>query len=656
MRFAAILLPRAFDAPFDYAVPAGLHLAVGDYVRVPFGRAEEWGVVWGLSGSTTVPPEKIKPVLEKAPLPPMPEITRRFIQWVSAYTLNPLGSVLSLGISVRGAFEKIAPAATRAPVIATEKVTLSEEQLHAATLLKSAVAEQKYAAFLLDGVTGSGKTEVYLEAIRDVIAAGKQALVMVPEIVLTQPLIKRLEKRLGIKATGWHSTLTPKQRRERWQAIARGEAQLVVGARSALFLPFAKPGLIVVDEEHDHSFKQEDGVTYHGRDMAVAAAHLMQLPIVLVSATPSIETVQNCDAGKYQRLMLHSRHGEAVLPPVSLIDMRKEKLGAAHFISAALKNAVEEALQKGEQAVLFLNRRGYAPLTLCRACGHRLKCPNCSAWLVEHKSWNKLLCHHCGWQAKKPNHCPECKAEDSLHASGPGVERLEEEVRALFPAARVALLTSDNVATPKQAEALITKVENKEIDILIGTQMVAKGHHFPDLTLVGAIDADLGLEGGDLRAAEKSFQLLHQVSGRAGRAEKKGRVLLQTYNPEHPVMQALVHGGRDAFLAAETASRKRAGSPPFGRLAALVLSGRKELEVKQAALMVRKAAPQDAAFLVLGPAPAPLSQLKGRYRFRLLIKTSRTAPLQHYMRQWLSGVSLPSSVRLKVDIDPYSFL
>lgn len=656
MSFAAILLPRAFDAPFDYRVPSGMTLAPGDYVQVPFGRVQIWGVVWSLHERSELPEEKVKPVTAKTGLPPMPAITRKFIEWVAHYTLNPLGTVLGLCVSVPAAFEKALPATTRAPVIVKDSVTLSPEQQYAAQQLGDAVKQGAFAAYLLDGVTGSGKTEVYLEALRAAIKAGGQALVMVPEIVLTTPLIKRLEERLGIRATAWHSSITPKQRRERWLEIAEGKAQLIVGARSALFLPYPNLRTIVVDEEHEHSFKQEDGVVYQGRDMAVARAHLEQIPVILVSATPSIESLSNCDAGKYTLLELKNRHAEAELPPVEAIDMRKEKLDAGHFISTRLRQAVLENLAKGEQAVLFLNRRGYAPLTLCRACGHRLKCPNCSAWVVEHKQWDKLQCHHCGYQTKKPSICTECKTEGSLHACGPGVERLEEEVKLLFPEARVALFTSDNIATPKQAATLIEKVEKGEIDIIIGTQMIAKGHHFPNLTLVGVVDGDLGLEGGDLRAAEKSFQVLHQVSGRAGRAEKKGRVLVQTYAPEHPVMQALVTSDRDAFLAAETASRKRAGSPPFGRLAALILSGKKESEVKQAAIALRRAAPGNRDFLVLGPAPAPLSLLKTRYRYRLLIKTSRTTPLQSYVRQWTESVELPSSVRLKIDIDPYSFL
>ena len=656
MRFAAILLPLAVDTPFDYAIPEGMALQIGQYVRVPVGRREEWGVVWALNANTEVPADKIKSLLAVADLPPMPETARRFIAWVARYSLSPIGNVLAMAISVTAAFEKEYKPGLKAAIAAPEKVRLSAEQAAAAELLAEAVREQDYQTFLLDGVTGSGKTEVYLEAIREAIAGERQALVLVPEIVLTEPLLRRFSERLGITAISWHSGLTPKQRRERWQTIAKGEAKLIVGARSALFLPYAKLGLIIADEEHEHSYKQEDGVPYHGRDMAVVRAHLEKIPIVLVSATPSLETLTNCESGKYRLLELHNRHGDATLPPVSLIDMKKERLDAKHFIAPALLTKIKAVVAAGEQALLFLNRRGYAPLTLCRACGHRMKCPNCAAWLVEHRAFGKLQCHHCGYQSKIPKACPECKTEDSLHAVGPGVERLHEEVKELLPQARVALFTSDQISTPKIAEQAIRAIEKGEIDLIIGTQMVAKGHHFPNLTLVGVIDADLGLEGGDLRASEKSFQMLHQVSGRAGREAKKGEVYLQTYLPDHPVMQALKKGDRAAFLKREREFRERAQVPPFGKFAAVILSGGNDAQVKEAANALRRAAPQNKAFQILGPAPAPLSQLKGKFRYRLLIKTSHTTPLQNYLRQWLGSIPLPSTIRVKVDVDPYSFV
>ena len=631
-------------------------LAEGNYVQVPVGKATEWGVVWQLLPHSDVPPEKIKPIQKLSPLPPMPALTRQFIEWVASYTLTPLGNVLTMAMRVPTIFDKERAYAPKALITREVPVTLSEEQTQAADILRDAVHAKKFSAFLLDGITGSGKTEVYLEAIKAALAQQLQVLVLVPEIVLTQPLIQRLEERLNTNATSWHSNLTPKQRAERWQAIAKGEARLIVGARSALFLPLPKLGLIIVDEEHEHSFKQEEGVLYHGRDMAVVRAHLEHVPIVLVSATPSLETETNCISGKYTRLLLRARHGGATLPPIETVDMRQFRLPAKQFVSPPLIQAIAATIEKNEQVLLFLNRRGYAPLTLCRTCGHRLKCPNCSAWIVEHRAAGKLQCHHCGYQSRLPKNCPECKAEDSLHAVGPGVERLHEEVQEHFPNARVALFTSDHIATPKQAEKLLGEIEDRKIDIIIGTQMVAKGHHFPNLTLVGVIDADLGLEGGDLRASEKSFQMMTQVSGRAGRAEKKGKVLLQTYNPDHPVMKALIAGDRENFLKREAEYRRAAAVPPFGRFAAIIFSGRNENQVKQVAIDLRNAAPKEKSIRILGPAPAPMTQLKGKYRYRLLIQAPKNLNLQDYLRQWLALTPPPSTIQMKVDVDPYSFM
>lgn len=655
MPYAAILLPRAVHAPFDYAIPDTMDIAEGAYVRVPMGRAEEWGVVWKLLDKTEVPLEKIKAILEVSHLPPMPEITRQFIARVADYTLSPIGNVLTMAMRVPTIFEKPRVFAPKPVIASNEVVQLSDEQAQAASILRGAVGEG-YKAFVLDGVTGSGKTEVYAEAIRAALLSGKQALVLVPEIILTQPLLKRLEQRIGQPVIAWHSNLTPKQRAERWQGIVRGEAKLIVGARSALFLPYPKLGLIVVDEEHEHSFKQEEGVLYQGRDMAVLKAHLEKIPVVLASATPSLETETNCINGKYTKLILQHRHGVATLPPIEAIDMRQAKLDATHFISPQLVTAIHETIAKNEQTLLFLNRRGYAPLTLCRACGHRLKCPNCSAWVVEHRAHGRLQCHHCGYQSRLPKVCPECKAEDSLHAVGPGVERLAEELKEYFPNANVALFTSDHITTPKIAEKILKDIDDGVVNIIIGTQMVAKGHHFPNLTLVGVVDADLGLDGGDLRAAEKSFQMLLQVAGRAGRAEKKGKVMLQTYQPEHPVMQSLLKMDRAGFLKQESAYRQAASVPPFGKFASIILSGSNEAAVKNAAADLRSAAPKLPHIRVLGPAPAPLSQLKGKFRYRLLIHSDKNQSLQSFLRDWLNTVNTPSSINIKVDVDPYSFV
>ena len=536
------------------------------------------------------------------------------------------------------------------------RVVLSEAQGRAAGELVAAVAARAFSVTLLDGVTGSGKTEVYFEAIAEALRRGLQTAVLLPEIALTAQWYARFRDRFGADPVGWHSELTQGQRRQAWRAVAEGEAAVVVGARSALFLPFPRLGLVVVDEEHDSSFKQEDGVVYHARDMAVVRARFAQAPAVLASATPSLETLANAEQGRYRRAVLPERHGGAALPEITAIDLRREPPPRKSFLSPPLRAALAANLEAGEQAMLFLNRRGYAPLTLCRACGHRLQCPRCTAWLVEHRLRGQLLCHQCGFSAPSPNACPTCQAADSFVACGPGVERIAEEVAHILPGARFAIMASDTIAGPSAAEDLVRRVQARELDLLIGTQIMAKGHHFPWLTLVGVVDADLGLAGGDLRAAERTYQLLHQVAGRAGRAARPGRVMLQTYMPEHPVMAALVAGGRDEFFAAEAQARRTHHMPPFGRLAAVIVSGADERAVDAVARALGRAAPRGDGLAVLGPAPAPFALLRGRHRRRLLVKAPREAPLQKHLAAWLAGVAIPGGVRVVVDVDPYSFL
>jgi primosomal protein N' (replication factor Y) (superfamily II helicase) len=532
---------------------------------------------------------------------------------------------------------------------------LSSAQEIAASDLIGKVRAGGFSVTLLDGVTGSGKTEVYFAAIAAALERGRQALVLLPEITLSAQLLKRFTDRFGAPPALWHSDLGHAQRRATWRQVAAGQARVVVGARSALFLPFNELGLIVVDEEHDASFKQEDGVIYHARDMAVVRASLARLPIVLVSATPSLETTVNAQSGRYARIHLPARHGVARLPEIRVVDMRRQKPERQRFLSPPLVQALGETLAAGEQAMLFLNRRGYAPLTLCRECGHRLQCPHCTAWLVEHRRAGGLQCHHCGYAMPLPPSCPNCGAVGTFAACGPGVERLAEETAQRFPHARLAMMTSDTLAGPRAMAELLEQVERRAVDILIGTQVMAKGHHFPMLTLVGVVDADLGLAGGDLRAAERTFQLLHQVAGRAGRAERPGVVLLQTYIPEHPVIRALASDDRDGFLAAEAESRREGNWPPFGRLAAVIVSAADADEADRAARALARHAPRAKGVEILGPAPAPLAMLRGWHRRRFLVKAKRSVVLQPLLRTWLAA-KLPRSVRIQVDIDPYSFI
>ncbi|TNE61124.1 MAG: primosomal protein N' [Alphaproteobacteria bacterium] len=534
---------------------------------------------------------------------------------------------------------------------------LSGEQAAAAEAIRAQVWEGGFAPFLLDGITGSGKTEVYFEGLAEALKEkGAQVLVLVPEIALTSQWLDRFESRFGAAPVVWHSDIGQAERRRAWQAIASGEARVVVGARSALFLPFRRLAFIVVDEEHDGSFKQEDGVLYHARDMAIVRAKLAGCPIVLASATPSLETLVNADEGRYRLLKLRERHGNAVLPEMKAIDLRHEPPERGTWLSPVLVREIEATVAAGEQAMLFLNRRGYAPLTLCRTCGHRIECPACSTWLVEHRFRQELQCHHCGHIEPVPNACPTCKTEDSLVACGPGVERLFEEVSHRFPAARLGVMTSDTMLKPSDTARMVHEIASGKLDIVIGTQIVTKGYHFPNLTLVGVVDADLGLRGGDLRAGERTYQQLVQVAGRAGRADKPGRVYLQSYEPEHPVVAALLSGDGEAFMAAEKEARARHHMPPFGRLAAIILSGPDMAAVLEVGRKLAAVAPQIDGVNVVGPAPAPLARLRGLFRFRLLMHTRKDVKIQAVIRAWLNAVKAPSGVRIKVDIDPYSFM
>jgi len=533
---------------------------------------------------------------------------------------------------------------------------LSPEQQAAADALIADVDAHAFHPTLLDGVTGSGKTEVYFEAIAAAIHAGRQTLVLLPEIALTEPFLQRFTVRFGCEPVAWHSGLRQSQRRRAWRAIATGQALVTVGARSALFLPYANLGLIVVDEAHETSFKQEEGVHYHARDVAVMRAKFEGLPVVMATATPAIETRQQVEIGNYAELKLPGRYGVAEMPAIEAIDLLKDPPDRGRWIAPRLVTAIDETLARGEQALLFLNRRGYAPLTLCRACGHRFQCPNCTAWMVEHRLVRRLACHHCGHIMPTPHACPECRAEDSLVACGPGVERIADEAALLWPEAKTAIVTSDTIWSPAKAAEFVNRMEAGEIDIVIGTQLVTKGYHFPNLTLVGVIDADLGLGGGDLRAAERTFQQIMQVAGRAGRGEKPGSVFIQTHDPSAPVMAALVSGDAEAFTAAETDARREAGAPPFGRYAAIVVSSEDQSAAHEIAQLVGRTAPRLDGMEVYGPAPAPLAMLRGRHRYRLLVHARRALDVQDAIRDWLGGLDWPAKVRVIVDIDPYSFV
>lgn len=854
-----VLAPAPVDRAYSYAVPPGMEVAPGDYVRVKLGPREVTGVVWGVS-EDDIPAKKLKAIIEKAPLPPMPAVQRDFIDWVAAYTMTRVGMVLKMSLSApdiltppkatarvyrlsafaaktlsppgRGQGEGASSASAETISLVARARTLRRDQTELEKSLWSLLRDRRLAAYkfkrqhpippyivdfvcldrrviveldggqhaaqeeydskrdafltaqgyrilrfwnnelsenpegvlsrlietlgvapspqpsprggegvllrnlspsrrkvlallqqgekrasdlgvsasvlkglaemglieavdvfavapcnhpdaqragpvlspdqaaaarhlcamgprvaLIDGVTGAGKTETYFEAVADILKAGKQVLILLPEIALSNAFLDRFQSRFGCAPALWHSGLTPARRRNTWRGVASGETKVVVGARSALFLPYADLGLIIVDEEHDPAYKQEEGgAIYHARDMAVVRGHLGKIPVVLVSATPSLETMVNAWAGRYDHLHLPDRHGGATMPDMHLIDLRQDKPERQHFIAPTLKTAIAETLARGEQVLLFLNRRGYAPLTLCRTCGQRMECPRCTAWLVEHRAGKNLQCHHCGYAMPFPETCPTCGDVNSLAACGPGVERIYEEVQESFPDARSIILASDTAENPDALRDVLSDIRERRVDIVIGTQIIAKGHHFPGLTLVGVIDADLGLGGGDLRAAERTYQLLHQVAGRAGREELKGTVYLQTWFPENRVMQALAGVGRDAFLDVEAQERERSFMPPYSRLVGIIVSGRDERQVDDVSKALGRSAPQGEGIRTLGPAPAPFYRLRGDYRRRLLVQADKGLNIQKAVAEWLGGVKTPAQIRVQVDIDPQSFL
>jgi len=706
--------------PLDYRVPDGWDVQPGAVVVAPLGPRQLVGVAWEAERLPTeeIGDNRLRPLAALLDVPPVAAPLRRLIEWTADYYLAPLAAVLRMVLPSSAALEgsrqlteyrptgqspdRLTPQRTKALAAlegrqgtirelaahagvsdavlrglvhagALEAVTveadkpldrpdpdhappqLDGDQSAAAASLAAAIGKG-FDPVLLDGVTGSGKTEVYFEAIAQCLRGGKQALVLLPEIALTEPFLKRFHARFGCAPVAWHSDLRSSQRRRAWRAIASGEAMVTVGARSALFLPYRDLGLIVVDEAHEPSFKQEDGVQYHARDVAVMRARFEDIPIVLSSATPAIETRHMVELGRYRELRLPARFAGASMPEIKAIDLTEDPPERGRWLAPSLVAELEANLAAGEQSLLFLNRRGFAPLTLCRHCGHRFQCPNCTAWMVEHRLMRRLACHHCGHVMPPPKACPECGEEDSLVACGPGVERIADEVAALFPEARTAIVTSDTIWSPAKAAEFVAAMEAGEIDIVVGTQLVTKGYHFPNLTLVGVVDADLGLQGGDLRAAERSFQQIQQVAGRAGRGDKPGRVLVQTHDPDAPVIAALVSGDTAGFYAAETEARRGAAMPPFGRLAAIVVSAEDAAEAEGVARRIGQAAPPIDGMAVFGPAPAPLAMLRGRHRQRLLVHAARNLDVQDVIRDWLGGLDWGAKVRVAVDVDPYSFL
>ena len=649
-----VLVPTAVRDGFTYA--ANSQVPSGQLVEVSFRNRNMLGVSMGMPTQQYSGQLKSVMHIHDNILPP---VHLQFIKWVADYTMAPIGQVLRMMLPVQDAFVEKKTADRYKldigqPNLVSAMSSLSEEQQLAAVQISQAVNQHSFQPFLLDGVTGSGKTEVYFESIIACLKAGRQAVVLLPEIALTTQWLQRFEQRFGCKPLQWHSGLTPSVRRQTWRAVLDGRAKVIVGARSALFLPFKELGLIIVDEEHDSTYKQDEQVLYNARDMAVVGAKFHKVPVVLASATPSLETYVNAKSGKYKQLRLTQRFGAAQMPEIKLVNLTKER--PKEWLSETVINTIKDRLQHNQQAMLFLNRRGYAPLTLCESCGHRIMCLACDTWLVAHKATQRLHCHHCDFQQPYPTACPECHTPQSLIPCGPGVERIVEVVTNVFPRAKIATLTSDTLSTPKKAKQIIDSITNNEVDIVIGTQVLAKGYHFPKLTYVCVVDGDLGLTGADIRACERTYQMLNQVSGRAGREEILGEVAIQTYNPEHPVMQAIAQNDRDGLLDLEAEQRQMYGMPPYGRLIAIILSSLNEQRVEQVAKNLVKCAQSHPDVTVLGPAPAPIAKLRSRYRWRILVKGPSNLRLQDYVNVMLERSNTPSNVRVTVDVDPYSFL
>jgi len=719
-RTVPVLVPVPTAVAYSYTVPEGMGVEPGSIVQVPLGPRLVAGVVWDGGDDGGVDPKKLRPIEKVFDCPPLSKEMRDFLDWVSAYTVTPPGLVARMALRAPAAFdpepmieglrftghrpERLTSARERVlemvedgipwtrsglahasgtstsvidglvkqgsfetvflpppPVVAAPDPDyvaprLEGPQTESAADLVESVRKGGFSVSLIDGITGSGKTEVYFEAIAETLRQGRQVLILLPEIALTASFLERFHDRFGAKPAEWHSDLAPRIREKVWRQVTTGDVRVVAGARSALFLPFENLGLVIVDEEHDPAYKQEDRVFYNARDMAVVRARIGDFPAVLVSATPSVESRVNSETGRYRKLHLPTRYGDAALPDLHLIDMRRHPPAKGGFLSPVLLRGIARTIEKEEQALLFLNRRGYAPLTLCRVCGHRFQCPQCSSWLVEHRFRGQIQCHHCGYAERTPEACPECGTFDHLAACGPGVERIAEEVERHFPEARTIVLSSDLMGV-KRLRLELEAIARGEADIVIGTQLVAKGHNFPLMSLVGVVDADLGLSNGDPRAAERTFQLLSQVTGRAGRSGLKSHGLIQTYQPAHPVMQAIVSGDAQAFYDREIGEREKALLPPFGRLASVIVSADTRGEAEAHARGLRQAAPHADGISILGPAEAPLALVRGRHRFRLLVHGRRGSDMQAFLRAMLAnGPKERASLQVQLDVDPQSFL
>ncbi|MBP7189738.1 MAG: primosomal protein N' [Rickettsiaceae bacterium] len=638
-----VILPHPHLPELDYM--SDLDLEVGDIVTVPLRNKEIPAIVCAINVDGKF--KNLRSVVAKVEMKVTPKIID-FIFKAAKYYMVEVGSIVKLMLPAPLQGGRASKEISQS-IQNIKLPDLSEDQLSALNEIKTHANPS-----VLKGITGSGKTEVYFHLIADVLASGAQALLMLPEIALSAQIIERFRARFCFKPAIWNSKVTKAKKRDLLRGIINGEVKVVIGTRSSLFLPYKNLGIIVVDEEHDASYKQEDNVLYNARDMAVMRSAMVGGKVVLASATPSIETLYNSRIGKYDLVNLHSRFGEAVLPDVEIVDMRTQKLEKGAWISPVLRRAIKRSLESQQQSMIFLNRRGYAPMVLCRSCGHKVTCNACSAWLVMHKAKQKLECHHCGYSQDMVTDCIECGELDSIISCGPGVERIAEEVARIFPEAKIQLITKEEMKSESEIDAVLAKIQNHEVDILIGTQIITKGYHFPKLNLVGVVDSDVGFSGGDLRAAERSFQLLYQVSGRAGRENTKGKVLMQTFSPENAVIEFLKDHEFEKFIEYELDTRVSSNMPPVTKMAAMLISGPDESKIMIEAKKIVRISPRADKVRILGPVPALLSKLQNKYRYRILIIADRKIDIQSYISTWLSNYRLPGAMTMKVDIDPYN--
>jgi len=640
----SVITAGVFNKCFQYEHDCDL--PEGTIVEVPFGASNR--PVLGIVLSEKIETDRELKSISKVLPYNIGENYVKFLNWMASYTLIPRGMILKMILAEKTIFTAKKEIKLNQSICnsAVQDINLNKEQQKAFDEMKD------NRPFLLQGVTGSGKTEVYLKKAKEVFDKGKQILILLPEIALSNQIQKRIEKYLGVSPIIWNSTISTKNRKSAWLTAFLGQKCIIIGARSALFIPFKNLGLIVVDEEHDSSYKQQEQGCYNARDMAVVLAKILSIPLILASATPSVESVVNARNGKYGYFNIQNRYGSSQLPTLQLIDMRQNKFDG--FISPPLYFEIKERLKKKEQCLIYLNRRGYSPITLCKNCGEKLSCPNCSTWLVYHKDTDKLICHYCGHKISIPKKCIHCDAEDLYIPFGPGVERIYDEIKRKIPNARVMIASSDTFSSDKNMEKSLTKIHNNEVDIIIGTQILAKGHHFPNITLVGIIDGDLGLLGADLRASEHTYQLINQVAGRAGRAEKPGEILVQTFKSNHPLFQALLVNNSENFINLEIENRKNQQLPPFTKYASIIISGKNKLKTENVARLLRKTCPKKIK--IFGPAPAPLFMIRGRIRWRILLKSNHKNALNTEISTWLSQIKVPPDIKITIDIDPITFL